>query len=273
VVAYNSRLTDTLSVGADYVPGSVSEGGAVSERYIVWQLGDLAPGQVERRRFEMVVHAPQGVNDALIYNEALATADRAVPVRADVVTMVPRPVLTLTKRAPVQIRPGERFTYTLRGANQGPGLARQALLKDSLPEGLIVLEDSIGTGGYYDQTQHAVIWPLGHLPAGATIERTVTVLAPLWLRPGSRILNNRAFLSSPDAAPAYAQATTAITGVFTVAGDKMATPYVEPGGRIDYAIQVHNGSPNVAANVVIRDLQTGQLHDPESWKAWWSRPL
>jgi len=253
VVAYHSRLTDTLPVGADYVPGSVTAGGAVSERYIVWQLGDLAPGQVERRRFEMVVHAPQGVNDALIYNEALATADRAVPVWADAVTMVPRPVLTLTKRAPAQIRPGERFTYTLRGANQGPGLARQALLKDSLPEGLIVLEDSIGTGGYYDQTQHAVIWPLGHLPAGTAIERDVTVLAPLWLRPGSRLLDNQAFLSSPDAAPAYAQATTAITGVFTVVGDKTATPYAEPGGRIDYAIQVHNGSPNVAANVVIRD--------------------
>jgi uncharacterized repeat protein (TIGR01451 family) len=36
-------------------------------------------------------------------------------------------------------------------------------------------------------------------------------------------------------------------------GEKQATVYAEPGGRIDYSIVVHNGSSNLAADVVIHD--------------------
>ena len=41
----------------------------------------------------------------------------------------------------------------------------------------------------------------------------VDALVPLSIRPGSRILENHAHISSPDAIPAYAYARTAITGM------------------------------------------------------------
>jgi uncharacterized repeat protein (TIGR01451 family) len=259
VIAHNTILTDTLPSGADYVPGSVSDSGEVSDGAIVtqrvlrWRLGDLAPGQQVTRRFRVQVHAPQGVRDAQVYNEAVAAADRAVPVRASTLTRVPRPVLRLAKNAPTTVKPGEAITYTLSGGNSGPGLARQAMLEDRLPEGLIVLENTLADGGYYAAERRAVVWPLGDLAAGVTVERSLAALVPLTMRPGSQVLRNIAFISSPDAAPVSAHVTTTVTGTFTVVGLKLATPYAGPGGRIDYAIQVHNGSPNLVANVIVRD--------------------
>jgi uncharacterized repeat protein (TIGR01451 family) len=254
VTAYRAGLTDTLPAGADYVPGTASDGGAASDSAIFWQLGDLAPGQRIERRFRAVVHAPWGITATQIYNEAAAGAERAVTVRASTVTLVPRPVLQLTKTAPSWVKPGETMSYTLIAANSGPGLARQTLLRDNLPEGVIALEDTIAAaGGFYDPVQRAVTWPLGDLPAGPSVERQFAVLVPVSLRPGGLPLQNRAFLTSPDAIAAYAQATTGVTSTFILVGEKTATPSVKPGERIDYAIQVHNGSPNLAANVVIRD--------------------
>jgi uncharacterized repeat protein (TIGR01451 family) len=253
VVAHNAILVDTLPSGADYVPGTASNGGQVGDGIITWLLGDVAPGRQVERRLQVQVHAPQGVDDARIYNEAVATADRAVPVRDQAITLVPRPVLHLAKSAPAEVRPGEIVDYTLAGGNLGPGLARQAVLEDQVPEGLVVLEDTLGEGGYYVAERHAVVWPLGDLGAGTAVERAFQVLVPLSIRPGSRSLDNLAFISSPDAAPASAHASAAITATFTVVGLKLASPYAEPGGRIDYTLQVHNGSPNVVDHVVIRD--------------------
>jgi len=253
VVAHNTVLTDILPYGVDYVPGTASDSGRIGDAELVWQLGDLAPGEIAARRFQAVVHAPQGVTETLIYNEALATADRAVPVRAQATTTVPRPVLHLAKSAPADVEPGGVISYSLVGGNYGPGLARQTVIRDSVPDGLIVLEDSIGDGGYYDPTQRAVIWPLGDVMAGQAVQRGFDALVPLSIRPGSRVFDNHAHISSPDAIPAYGYARTAITGTFRVVGLKTASAYSEPGETIDYAVQVHNGSPNIVANVVIRD--------------------
>ncbi|NJO00244.1 MAG: DUF11 domain-containing protein, partial [Anaerolineales bacterium] len=254
VTAYQTGLTDTLPAGADYVPGTAADGGDVGDTAIFWQLGNLAPGQRAERRFRAVVHAPWGITATQIYNEAAAGAERAVTVRASAVTLVPRAVLQLTKTAPVQIKPGETLSYSLTALNSGPGLARQSLLRDNLPEGVIALEDTIAAaGGYYDPVQRAVTWPLGDLPAGTPVERHFAVLVPVSLRPGGLPLQNRAFLISPDAIAAYAQATTEISATFVLVGEKTATPYAKPGERIDYALRVHNGSPNLVANVILRD--------------------
>ncbi len=252
VAAYHTVVTDVVPFGADYVPGTASDAAQVGDE-LVWQLGDMAPGETAVRRFQAVVHAPRGVTETLIYNEAVATADRAVAVRANATTTVPRPVLHVAKSAPAEVEPGGVISYTLTGGNYGPGLARRTVLRDSVPDGLIVLQDTIGDGGYYDPEQHAVIWPLGDVAGGQAVQRDFGALAPLTLRPGSRTLDNHAYISSPDAVPAHAHVQTAISGTFTVVGLKTAGAYSEPGGVIDYAVQVHNGSPNVAANVVIRD--------------------
>lgn len=252
VAARQVVLTDSLPAGADYVPGSASDGGALETDELVWQLGELAPGQRRQVHFEMVVHAPRGVSEAQLYNQAEASARGAVPVRATALTSVPRPVLHLSKSGPATVEPGGRIEYTLSGGNQGPGLARQAVLKDSLPEGVVLLEDTIGEGGYYDAATRQVVWPVGDLGPGAAVERRFAVLVPPSLWPGLG-LENRAWLTSPDAAPAVAWVRTEITATFTVVGQKLASAYAEPGGQIDYALQVHNGSENLAANVVIRD--------------------
>jgi uncharacterized repeat protein (TIGR01451 family) len=264
VVAHHTVLTDTLPMDyATYIPGTASHAGAVSDSNIVWRLGDLEPGQAVTRRFQVQVHTTGGVTQTLVYNEAQASADRAQRVWDNAITLVPRPVLNLAKSATAETSPGETITYTLSGGNDGPGLARQVVLEDVVPGDLVVVETSIGDGGYYAADRHAVVWPLGDLAEGEMVERSFEAIVPLNVRPqgqpapaapwGPGQLDNVAHISSPDAMPASAHASTIVSSTFTVVGLKLATPYAEPGGRIDYTLQVHNGSPNVAANVIIRD--------------------
>ncbi len=313
VVAHQTRLTDTLPPGIDYLPGSASDEAEVITRQasdedaalpvtsITWDLSDLAPGEQVIRRFRGQIHMPLGVEgywqeysaegEAELYNIAAATAERTNQAWATSLTLVPRPALTLTRQAVVEAgagntavytlvdntaigpapalalssdsptlvraaaaRPGDVITHTLTGGNVGPGPARQAVLRDRVPPDLIVLEDTIGQGGYYDQAGQAVVWPLGDLTQGATVQRSYALLAPVALRPGLQQLDdNRGLLTSADAPTVYANASTEISGTFTMAGQKQATSYVEPGGQIDYSIRIQNTSPNVVGNVIIRD--------------------
>ncbi len=38
-------------------------------------------------------------------------------------------------------------------------------------------------------------------------------------------------------------------------------------------LKLYEAVREACPHIVIRDLQTEQLHDPDSWKAWWTRPL
>lgn len=154
----------------------------------------------------------------------------------------------------IQVVPGDIITYTLVGGNTGPGVARQAVLKEWVPTGLLVLEDSISDDGFYNSDEHAVIWPLGDLAEGQQVRRIYAALVPHGVRPDLfEVEDNLAFISSPDTATVYANATTEMTGTFELTGLKTATGYVEKGGRIDYAIKVQNTSPNMLDYIVIRD--------------------
>lgn len=319
VVAHNTVVTDTLYSGVDYVPGSISDGGLVSGSTLIWQVGDLAAGQSTTRRFKAQVSIPPDFGDydldgkARIYNEAAASAERAAPVRDDVIILLPRPVLTLTRTAltgsdrgaaavyaavtsgespnvlmakvelsdqeaaaqsgemllaasldpttsqaevvpAIQVVPGDVITYTLVGGNAGPGVARQAVLREWAPAGLIILENSISHDGYYDADENAVVWPLGDLKEGQAVRRVYAARVPQGMRPDMvELEDNLAFISSPDAPTVYANASTEITGTFRMSGLKTATNYTQAGGKIDYAVKVQNTSPNLLDQIVIRD--------------------
>lgn len=56
----------------------------------------------------------------------------------------------------------------------------------------------------------------------------------------------------------------------TIKGDRI---HLENNCNPTELLKLYEAVREVCPHVVIRDLQTRQLHDPESWKAWWSRPL
>ncbi|GIK42096.1 MAG: hypothetical protein BroJett011_59290 [Chloroflexota bacterium] len=154
----------------------------------------------------------------------------------------------------IQVYPGDSITYTLVGANNGPGVARQAVLKERVPDGLVVLENTISHNGFYKADERTIIWALGDLAEGQQIQRTYSALVPQGMRPDlAEIDDNLAFISSPDAPTVYANASTEITGTFQMSGIKTATAYAQPGGKIDYAIKVQNTSPHLLDHIVIRD--------------------
>ncbi|MCL4299174.1 MAG: DUF11 domain-containing protein [Anaerolineae bacterium] len=319
VVAHNTVVSDTLQPGVAYIPGTLSDGGQVNGSTLIWQINDLPAGQSVSRNFQAQIHIVAESIDfdesgrVRIFNEAMATADRAPLVRDEVIIIVPRPVLTLTRTSLTQsaqtgstsayaavasgdgpsikmakldfggqvsaqtlsaastetlveaaagaeimpsvvVYPGDVITYTLVGGNAGPGVARQAVLKEWVPTGLVVLENSIGSNGYYKADEHAIIWPLGDLAEGEQVRRIYAVRVPLGMRPDlTELDDNLAFISSQDAPTVYANASTEITGTFQLSGIKTATSYAQPGGKIDYAIKVQNTSPHIQDHIVIRD--------------------
>jgi uncharacterized repeat protein (TIGR01451 family) len=154
----------------------------------------------------------------------------------------------------IQAVPGDTITYTLVGGNAGPGMARQAVLREWVPAGLTVLEASISHDGYYDAAENAVVWPLGDLTEGQGVRRVYAARVPQGMRPGLvELEDNLAFISSPDAPTVYANASTEITGTFRMSSLKTATTYTQKGGKIDYAVKVQNISPNLLDQIVIRD--------------------
>ena len=263
VTAYQVILTDTLPVGAVYIPGTASDGAQVNDRTIIWQLGDLGPGEQQPRAYQMTSQIPADLpddvrlynenGDLIIHNRAEATALQTTRVVTDIITVAPRPTFSLDKSATALARPGDTITYTILVSSHGPGLARQVTLSDALPDELVVIEDTLTDGGSYDATSHTVQWALGDMAEGRTALRQFQTIVPLTLRPAGQQLQNSAALYSPDIAPMYAQATTEITSTFEMAARKQASLTTRPGGRIDYTIEVRNISPNLIPDVQVVD--------------------
>jgi uncharacterized repeat protein (TIGR01451 family) len=128
------------------------------------------------------------------------------------------------------------------------------MLRERVPTGLIVLENTISHNGYYEDEENRIVWALGDLEEGQQVIRTYVAMVPLGMRPGMyQLENNLAYISSPDAPTVYANASTEITGTFKMSGAKTASTYAAPGSTVDYRIQVQNISPNMVDHVVIRD--------------------
>ncbi len=122
VVAHNAVLTDTILPGVNYLPGTASHDAQVvtiegdgepwEQVRLVWQLGDLEPGEQVSRSFEGQMYVPVGTGDyqanfsqdgeAIVYNEAVATAERATPAYDSTETLVPRPTLELERDVQVE---------------------------------------------------------------------------------------------------------------------------------------------------------------------------
>ncbi|MEM7027999.1 MAG: Ig-like domain-containing protein [Chloroflexota bacterium] len=263
VTAYQVVLTDTLPLGAIYLPGTAGDGATVNAQTIIWQMGDLGPNEQTLRHYQMESLIPTNIpteaqlydeqGQLIIHNRVEAGALHTTRVVTDIITLAPRPTFSLNKNATVQARPGDTITYTLTAINNGPGTARQVTLTDQLPDELVILEYSLTDGGFYDTSTHSTQWALGAVAEGTTISRQFQAIVPLTLRPIGQQVWNNASLYSPDIAPVYAQASTQITSTFAMAARKEASITTIPGGRIDYQIEVRNISPNLTPDVRVVD--------------------
>jgi uncharacterized repeat protein (TIGR01451 family) len=100
-----------------------------------------------------------------------------------------------TKLAPLAIGPGQAMTYTINVFNSGLSAEYNAILTDTLPEGVSLVPGSISDGGksFEDQGQTVISWtlPVDFLGVGESLSRSFRVLADPALVSGTLIINDQ----------------------------------------------------------------------------------
>ncbi|MBI3945956.1 MAG: DUF11 domain-containing protein, partial [Armatimonadetes bacterium] len=257
-------VTDTLPALLTPVMESLGAGATYNAetRQITWNVGALArlDGTATltfRARIASVV--PEGANDLI--NTARVTSGQmagAVVAASPVGTRVMGvPQLEIAKRADRQgVAPGESVTFTITFRNTGSAAARDVVVTDNLPAGMVLADGS-----------RSITWRVDALAPGQEEVRTLGVrVEAAGTEPGVRTLTNHVTIAS------------ASTGTVEVAADapvEVVTPYLritkrairtdaQMGDVVPFEITVENLSPaNPATQLEVWDiLPQGLVYRP-----------
>jgi len=162
----------------------------------------------------------------------------------------PRPDLRLEMSDEISIVvPGQFVTYTLTMSNAGTAPALGAILTDTLPAHVVVIDPDGG-----QETGSEIIWQLGDLAVDTQITRTLTLqVADLILDDAAEITNS-AIVSAVNGASATVTDTNLLDAapVLQLAKDDQRSQ-VQPGDRITYTIALSNTGNRVASGTVLTD--------------------
>ncbi len=205
-------LTDTLPAGLQFVD--------VTTATQTWNVADtLAIGASMAVTYKARVTGEATTGDYT--NTASIRADVLDPVSDTAVVRVEAPVvlgattesptLTLTKRVDRSAaNPGDRLVYTLTVMNVGDADATGVVLTDTLPAGLLFLDQAGGSRS----------WNLGTLRAGNTASRSYEALVNEAVQPG--LLTNHASVRADGTDERTANATVTVRDVVVLGAETLA---------------------------------------------------
>ncbi|CAG0958724.1 hypothetical protein ANRL4_00531, partial [Anaerolineae bacterium] len=190
VTAQNVVVTDTLpdqvSYLADTAPITMTQTGQT----LVWNLDALPPNGVVNYQVvgNVSLDAPAGTH---LINRAEASTstneESLINNSSEVTTTLVTADLAVSSNGPTVIGIGLPITYTVTIRNIGLAVAQQVLVTDVLPNELIYLSDTAPvTTTQIDQT---MIWALGSLAPGATVNFNVVAQASNTAVPGASVVN------------------------------------------------------------------------------------
>lgn len=212
-------------------------------------LGDLAPGESEKRDIELTAVSAGKVRNVLrAISENTATSESS----ADVEVVLPKLDLAIEGAG---LRYLERqVTYALHVSNSGTAMAKNVEILVYLPSGL-QFNSTINEGAYLP-SQHAVRWELAELAAGAKAVTEVTLLP---VEEGNFVLRMQ---SQADGVRAEtAQKPVRVEGqselTFTIEDDNDP---IETDGKTTYIVKISNIGTRVDKNVELTiDLPDGAI--------------
>lgn len=243
----------TLNDNGEYVEDS-------SKKSIQYNIETLGAGQ--RQSFSFSVIVGEITENKTIQNIADVIAegvDKVTSNPTSTTALPSNPNLVLTKTSNIEegmtVDEGDLITYTITVRNTGDGIAKNVIIKDTIPENTIYYDEETKTT---DETKTEVISePMKVLKAGEsytfaftvivdkinasiTIQNTATVTADNSNDVNSNTLNITAKHKAPNL---IVRKTNSI-----VEGN-----IVKEGDLITYTITVENTGDGVAKNVIIRD--------------------
>jgi uncharacterized repeat protein (TIGR01451 family) len=165
--------------------------------------------------------------------------------------------LAITKTAPATVVAGTGLTYTIGITNNGPSNATNLVLTDILPAGVVLGVITGPNAGSCTHVATTLTCSPGSLANGASTTYTITVHIPSG-GVGSPTITNTASVTADQLDPIPANNTASATTTVVFNADLSITKSGSPnpaiaGTSLTYTINVHNGGPSDAANVVVSD--------------------
>ena len=156
--------------------------------------------------------------------------------------------------SPATVIAGRQVTWTLTAANPGPSDASDVTIADTVPAGVAI--DSITPAGACTVTGQAVTCTRPTLAQGATF--VVTIVGTVSASADAGSLSNTATVAAqtpqdPSQSDNTATATNQVDTRADVRLTKTAPATVVAGNRLTYTLEVTNGGPSDARDVVVDD--------------------
>ncbi len=257
--ATNVVVTDSLDANTTHQSDTANCGVAGSS--LTCGLGTILPNSTASFLVTVRVNSDV-VSPTLLTNSAGVTTDTPLDPASDTtdtatataVQNLGQPAdLVVSKSAAASVIAGENLTYTIVVTNNGPAIATNTTVVDSLPDGAVFRSAVASNGGLCNA---GVSCDLGDLAVGEVV--TITVVVKIDAdEVGSTLTNTvQANSDQPDPTPADATdtAATAVIGSVDLVLSKTASPSpAQPGRQLIYTIQVQNLGPSDAANVTVSD--------------------
>jgi len=190
-----------------------------------------------------------GVGDPIAGNTA--TVDTNLQAEVDA---------RITKTGPATAIPGGTpVTYTLAVVNDGPSVATNAVVTDTLPAGLTLQSITLGgTAVNNTGSGNNLQFTIPQLLVGAGNTLTYTIVATV-AASATTALSNTATVTATGDTDATNNTSTAVVTTLTPNADvgvtkTVSTANAQPGAQLTYTIVVINNGPSVAQGVTLTDV-------------------
>ncbi|WP_221584777.1 invasin domain 3-containing protein [Microbacterium sp. G2-8] len=266
--AQSVDITDPLDPSTTFVSAESDAGSCDFDGSVVsCAVGSLAPGATVTVTVTVTLAADAA---AAVQNTAMvttSTSDANDADNASSTSFEPTIIadLAATKSASAStVTAGDEFTYTVGVENLGPSAAQNAVLTDTVPEGMTVQDVVAPADAACSFDAEAVRCDWEALQPGETASIDILVLVAPDAPAGELI--NSASVASPaddaDTANNSGSATVVVEQSADIGVEKTATPNPGvPGTEQSFTITVTNDGPSTARGVTVSDVLPSELRD------------
>ncbi len=257
-----SAIQDTLPPGFAYLSTGAGTLGAATALLTVNAMGSIewafSPAvtvpATSSRTLIFTARAPSAVGT--YSNVATVTSSKGTLTTDPAQVAVGAPRLTIqTTVDKATANPGDTLVYTIRYANDSPIGVTDAVIVDTLPQGLTSI--SPNEGGVYDSGAGTITWDVGDIASGEgpfTVSFTAVVQNPYPAAAPIPVVNP-ATISSPQTTPATSSASTHVNAprpVLTLQQEADRNQ-VAPGGQVVFTLRYANTGNATATNSILQD--------------------